>query len=166
MPHGLSLVSKSITVQRPAGFLYMFWKNLENLPKIMKHVKSVTVSEDGLRSHWIVDTLGDRELEWDAKIVKDIPNKFISWKSVDDSQVDIEGFIEFIELPHGRGTEVNIRFKFNPPGAKASVLIAKVFGRDAEMEVTKDMARFKQLMESGEIASTAGQTSARDKYEA
>ena len=45
-------VEKSITVNRPAEEVYRFWRNLENLPRFMDHLESVTVLDEN-RSHWV-----------------------------------------------------------------------------------------------------------------
>jgi uncharacterized membrane protein len=35
--------------------------------------------------------------------------------------------------------------------------VARLFGRDAETEIREDLRRFKQLIEAGEVPTTAGQ---------
>src|SRR5579864_4599071 len=43
-----------ITIAKPAEEIYSFWRNLENLPRFMRHLKGVTVT-DGKRSHWTAE---------------------------------------------------------------------------------------------------------------
>ena len=66
-------VEQSITIQRPAqDLLYRFWLQLDNLPKVMSHVRSVQPI-DGHLSHSIVDTLpGAPTVEWDAEIINEV----------------------------------------------------------------------------------------------
>ena len=45
-----------------------------------------------------------------------------------------------------------------PPGGKLGAAVAKLFGRSGEAEVREDLRRFKMLMESGEVATTDGQS--------
>src|SRR5439155_10871808 len=47
-------IDDRILVRRPAADLFRFWRNLENLPKFMPHLKSVTAT-GGNRSHWVVN---------------------------------------------------------------------------------------------------------------
>src|SRR5688500_11399206 len=44
IPHGVKgtvKVDKTVTVDRPAEEIYRFWRNFENLPRIMDHLKAV-----------------------------------------------------------------------------------------------------------------------------
>ena len=47
------------------------------------------------------------------------------------------------------------------PGGLGGVLVARLFGEEPEQQVAGDLRRFKQLMETGEIATTEGQPSGR-----
>ncbi len=75
-------VEKTVTINKPAEELYRFWRNFENLPHFMKHLKSVTVISDK-RSHWIANAPLGASVEWDADIIEDRENEFISWASVE-----------------------------------------------------------------------------------
>ena len=97
------------------------------------------------------------KVEWDAEIIVDLPGEAIGWKSIDGSDVDTAGSVRFRELPHGRGTEVRVNLKYDPPGGKVGTAIAKLFGESPEQQIRADMRRFKQILEAGEIASTDGQ---------
>ena len=91
----------------------------------------------------------------------DEPGKLIAWKSLDGADVDTAGSVHFRELPGGHGTEVRVEMKYEPPAGKVGALIAKLFGEDPARQIHDDLLRFKQLMETGEIATTAGQPSSR-----
>jgi len=45
-------VERTITINRPAAQLYRLWRDLENLPLFMRHLKAVQ-TQDERRSHWI-----------------------------------------------------------------------------------------------------------------
>ena len=64
--------------------------------------------------------------------------------------------------PGNRGTEVHVTLKYDPPGGKLGSWIAWVFGEEPGQQIAEDLRRFKQLAETGEITTTAGQTSCRD----
>lgn len=153
--HGTK-VEHSITVNKPVSEVYRFWRDLENLPTFMRHLVDVDTTTDG-RSHWIARGPLGGTFEWDAEIVTDRPNQVISWRSLDGADVDTAGSVHFTELPHGRGTEVHVSLKYDPPGGKLSTAIAKLIGRSPDAQIRADMRRFKQLLEAGELASTKGQ---------
>jgi uncharacterized membrane protein len=85
----------------------------------------------------------------------------ISWRALPGSDVDTAGSVHFRPAPAGRGTEVRVSLKFDPPAGKVGAAIAWLFGESPSHQVASDLARFKSLMESGEIARTDGQPSGR-----
>jgi uncharacterized membrane protein len=152
-------VKKSVTIaNKSPAELYRFWHDFENFPTFMKHLKSVTVI-DQKRSHWIATAPLDASVEWDAEIIDDQENQLIAWASLPRATVDNSGLIRFKPAPQGRGTEVKVAIEYNLPGGALTVAIAKLFGEEPEQQMGDDLRRFKMLMETGEIATTAGQSS-------
>jgi uncharacterized membrane protein len=149
-------VEKTVTIDKPASELYHFWHNFENLPNFMKHLKSVKVY-DNKRSHWIASGPLGGSVEWDADIIEDRENEFISWASVEGADVDNSGFVRFKKAPGDRGTEVKVVIEYNPPGGALTATFAKLFGEEPEQQIGDELRRFKMLMEAGEIATNEGQ---------
>jgi uncharacterized membrane protein len=149
-------VEKTVTIDKPASELYHFWHNFENLPNFMKHLKSVKVY-DAKRSHWIASGPLGGSVEWDADIIEDRENEFISWASVEGADVDNSGFVRFKKAPGDRGTEVKVVMEYNPPGGALTATFAKLFGEEPEQQIGDELRRFKMLMEAGEIATNEGQ---------
>lgn len=149
-------VEKTVTINKPADELYRFWRKLDNLPHFMKHLKSVTVISDK-RSHWVANAPLGASVEWDADIIEERENEFISWASVEGADVDNSGFVRFKPAPADRGTEVKVVMEYAPPGGAVASAIAKLFGEEPEQQIGDELRRFKMLMEAGEIATTEGQ---------
>ena len=149
-------VEKTVTINKPKEELYRFWRKFENLPHFMKHLKSVTVLSDK-RSHWVASAPMGASVEWDADIIEDRENEFISWASVEGADVDNSGFVRFKPAPGDRGTEVKVVIEYAPPGGVVASALAKLFGEEPEQQIGDELRRFKMLMEAGEIATTEGQ---------
>lgn len=149
-------VEKTVTINQPVEELYRFWHDFENLPTFMKHLKSVKVVSDK-RSHWVANAPLGASVEWDADIIEDRENEFISWASVEGADVDNSGFVRFKPAPADRGTEVKVVIEYNPPGGAIGAAIAKLFGEEPEQQIGDELSRFKMLMEAGEIATNEGQ---------
>lgn len=149
-------VEKTVTINKPAAELYRFWHDFGNFGNFMKHVKSVTVVNDK-RSHWVATAPLGATIEWDADIIEDRENEFISWASVEGADIDNSGFVRFKPAPGDRGTEVKVVMEYAPPGGAVTATIAKLFGEEPEQQIGDDLRRFKMLMEAGEIATTEGQ---------
>lgn len=155
-------VEKTLTINKPAAELYRFWHNFEHLPHFMKHLKSVKV-HDEKRSHWITSAPLDTTVEWDAEITDDRENELIAWRSIEGADVDNSGSIRFQPAQHDRGTEVKVITEYKPPVGAIGAAIAKLFGESPEQQLGDDLRRFKMLMETGEIATTEGQSSGHNK---
>ena len=102
-----------------------------------------------------------RTVEWDAEIVQDEKNERISWKALEGSDIENAGSVAFKELPHGRGTELAVVLAYEPPLGKVGAAVASLLGEEPHKQLQDDLRRFKQLMETGEIATVTGQTSGR-----
>jgi uncharacterized membrane protein len=144
---------KSITINRSPEEIYSFWHQLENLPRFMRHVQSVTRSDD-TTSHWVVKTSHGRTLEWDTRIIEDKPGQMISWQSLDGADMDNAGSVWFTPAAGG-GTVVKVSMKYLPPGGKIGVAIAKFLGNDPGKEMEDDLSRLKAILEHGEIFGAA-----------
>jgi uncharacterized membrane protein len=153
-------VWKSLAINRPAEELYRFWRQLDNLPRVMSHLQSVQ-PRGGARSHWVAKGPAGASIEWDAEITADVPNQRLAWRSLEGSAVPNEGSITFKPSPAGRGTVVSVELRYGPPGGRIGAAIAKLFGEVPEQQIGSDLRRFKQLMETGEVATTEGQPSGR-----
>ena len=159
--HGQGIkVEKNITIDHPRAELYRYWRNFENLPRFMNHLKSVRKLDDR-RSHWVVNAPAGKTVEWDAEVYNEKEDELIAWRSLENADVNHAGSVRFHEAPNGRGTEVKVEINYEPPGGKLGAALAKLFGEEPEKQLEDDLPRFKQLMEAGEIATTAGQSSAR-----
>lgn len=153
-------VEKAVTINRPVVELYAFWRDLANLPQVMRHLESVEVL-DGQRSRWTALGPLGRPFTWDAEIFNDRANELIAWRSIPGGDVDTAGSIHFIPQSHNRGTEVKVSLKYDPPAGKLGAWIASVLGSDLESQIVEDLANFKRQMETGEVPTVAGQSSGR-----
>jgi uncharacterized membrane protein len=154
-------VEKSVTISNKSPEeLYLFWRNFANLPRFMKHLKHVSVTNDK-RSHWIASAPMGGSVEWDAEIINEQENRLIAWASVEGADIDNSGFVRFQPASAGRGTEVKVVVEYNPPGGAVGDAIAKLFGEEPKQQLGDDLRRFKMLMEAGEIATNEGQPSGR-----
>lgn len=147
-------VNKSIVVNASAEEVYRFWRDLENLPRFMRHLESVKVTGEG-RSHWVARAPGG-SVEWDAEITEDRPNQLLAWRSLEGSEVETSGTVRFEPAVGGRGTVVHVQLDYNPPGGRLGALFAKLFGEDPGAEMQTDLRRFKQVVELGEVVVSDG----------
>ena len=140
----------SCVVNRAPEEVYAFWRNFQNFPRFMRHVESVQDLGDG-RSHWKVKGPAGMDVEWDARIIADVPNEVITWRSLENSDVDNAGAVRFERAPGGRGTIVKVNLEYNPTAGALGAMVAKLFGEEPQQQLDDDLRRFKQVMEVGEV---------------
>jgi uncharacterized membrane protein len=152
---GDEVTARAVTINKPAADLYKYWRDFSNLPSFMDNVVSITSNGD--RSHWVVKAPGGKTVEWDARITEDLPNERLAWTSEDGADVANSGLIEFREAG-ARGTVVTATIAYDPPAGIVGKVIAKMFQREPAIQARRDLRRFKQLMETGEIATSSWTT--------
>ncbi len=148
--HGGLAYVNTITINRSPEEVYQFWRNFENLPRFMSHLESVHVIDER-RSHWVAKGPAGMRVEWDAEITEDRPNQSISWRSLEDADVENYGTVRFEPAPGKRGTVVRVELEYNPPAGALGAGIAKLFGEAPEQQVKGDLYRLKQVLEIGEV---------------
>jgi uncharacterized membrane protein len=148
-----SVSAAVVTINKPARELYDFWRDFTNLTRVMENIESITVDGHD-RSTWVVKAPGDRTVQWEAVLIEDQPGKVIAWQSVEGSDIRNSGRIEFHAVA-GRGTVVRAVIAYDPPGGVLAKLLAKVFQREPAIQARRDLRRFKQYMETGEISTAA-----------
>ncbi len=142
-------VDSAVTVERPIAELYAFWRNFENLPKIMDHLESVIDVGEG-RSHWIARGPGGVHLEWDAELLNEETLVRIAWRSLPNAHVNHAGSVHFRPALQGKGTEVRVILSYEPPGGKLGAGVAKLLGSAPTKQLQKDLMQMKEMLESGQ----------------
>jgi uncharacterized membrane protein len=115
----------------------------------------VVAHGDG-RSVWRIKAPAGQTVAIITRITEDTPGQAIAWQSEPDSQIQTTGRVEFIEATPGRGTMVRLLIDYDPPAGLIGRGIAKLLQREPNVQARRDLRRFKQLMETGEVSSNAG----------
>lgn len=144
---------RAVMISRPRRELYDFWRDFANLPRFMENLRDVSDLGDG-RSSWRVEGPAGSEVELVSEIREDVPGERIAWTSTEASDIDHEGWVAFRDNPFGRGTEVRLFIAYDPPGGAVGKVVAKVMQREPRIQARRELRRFKQLMETGEIPTS------------
>jgi uncharacterized membrane protein len=103
------------------------------------------------------------KVEWDAEIYNEKPNEMIAWRSLENADITNAGSVHFEPASDGRGTQLKVVLNYNAPGGKVTALLAKLFASEPGQLIEEDLRRLKQVLETGEAATVAGQPSGRDQ---
>ena len=144
------VASRAVTINRPVQEVYAFFRDLTKAPLYMEGVSDVTMS--GNHAHW-VSRDGDKTNEWDSEIINDVPDSEITWQTIEPSK-SASGRATFNEVG-GRGTIVTLTTAYEQAGGIVGKMIGKVRQTDPAMRERRDLRRLKQLLETGEIATSS-----------
>ncbi len=150
---GDSIVARAVTINRPVAEVFAYFRNFANLPTFMENVERIDTL-DAMRSHWVVKAAAGKTVEWDAVITHEEADRVIAWTSEPGADVANSGRVEFRDAGT-HGTVVVATIAHDPPAGIVGKLIAKMFQREPAIQASRDLRRFKQLMETGEIATAA-----------
>jgi uncharacterized membrane protein len=146
-----TVVGRTVTINRPRQEVYQAWRDVRRFPDFMDNVIQVTPLDER-RAHWRVKGPGETEVEFDTEITEDRPGEVIAWKSAEGADVSNSGRVTFRDAPGNRGTQVDATIAYDPPAGTVGRLTAKLFQREPQIQARRELKRFKQLMETGEIA--------------
>ena len=150
------LIREALTVYKPREEVYEFWRDLENLPRFMRHLASVERLGEN-RTRWTARLPKDAAtLTWEARTTEDRAGEEISWRSLSDADVQNAGTVRFEDGPDG-STEVTVEITYRPPAGKAGRLVGHLLNPVSAQIIKEDVRRFKHLLETGEIPRIEGQ---------
>ena len=145
---------RAITIQCSPQEVYELWRDLRNLPRFMNHVKSVDVISEKI-SRWRVEQ-GPKVLEWQAEITEDTPGRRLRWSSLPGGDIEHEGTLDIMEAPAGRGTIVDVRMRYVPPGGLFVMgMLSGMLRALPGLQLAEELARLRMLIETGELATGA-----------
>lgn len=148
-----AVLGRTVTIRKPRAELYAFWRDFGNLPRFMENVE--TIRKEGDHRVWVIKAPAGQTVVIKTEVCEDVEGKRIAWRSVEGSDIETRGSVEFADAPGDRGTRVSLVMSYNPPAGNLGRTIAKLFQREPEVQARHDLKRFKGLMETGEIATSA-----------
>lgn len=150
------VIDEAVTVSDSRDTLYRFWRDLPALTIVAPRLRSVEVL-DPVRSRWQVRGPAGVPVEWDAEITRDRPGEEIAWQTTRHGAPHHFGWVRFDDAPGDRGTFVRVHLEYAPPAGVLGTALARIMGQSPQRLVREALRRSKQLLETGEIATTAGQ---------
>ena len=149
------VVGRSVTIAKPRSELFAFWRDFKNLPGFMTNLDRIERGTDADQATWHIRGPGDKVFAVETRIAREVDGELIAWRSTEQSDVDTEGRVTFEDAPGDRGTRVALIIAYKPKGGALGDMIATITGRSPELQARHDLKRFKMLMETGEIATSA-----------
>lgn len=140
-------IEHSIRIHASPQELYAFWRQFDNLPRFMSHLRSVECLTSE-RSRWTADGPLGMPVTWEAEVYNEIPNRLIAWRSLPESSIRTAGSVRFLPIADGEFTEVKVNLQYSPPGGKVGARISEVLGADPHEQIAHDLNRLKDMLEA------------------
>lgn len=126
------VVEEAITISRPRGEVYAFWRQVANLPALAGSV---------------------------LELLREEPEETLAWRVLREGRLVHFGSLALRDAPGGRGTMVAARLEYAPSGGSLGTALAHIMGHSPQRLVAENLRRARQLLETGVIATTEGQPS-------
>jgi uncharacterized membrane protein len=149
-------IEKAITVLRPVGEVFAYWRDFNNLPNFMNNLVSVEVRSP-LRSHWVWKTVADLTFEWEMEVIAEIQDRMISWQTLPGSEMNHAGSVWLRPAPQDEATVIHVQLRYAPPVGRLGMKLAELLGEDPAKSVTEALRRLRSILEAGEVPTTEGQ---------
>jgi uncharacterized membrane protein len=150
-------VRRSVTIARARTDVYRFWRDFANVPAFMADIELVEILDDG-RSRWSAHGPTGPVVSWEVQVDEARPGELLRWSSVEGAQSDVraEGVVRFADTPDGRGTEVALTLAYGLPDDAPERAAAFIDRATEPGRLEAHLARSKELLETGRLASGAG----------
>lgn len=155
-------IERSITVGKPAEELSEYWREPDQLTRIVGEFADVSATATGEDRHrWLVHAPLGRHVDWETRLVEERPGELLRWESSDGALIPHEATVQFQPAPGDRGTEVTLEIQYDPPGGPLGNAAMQRLGVVPEALAGTALDRFKSLAETGEVPSLEKNPSAR-----
>lgn len=136
-----------VTIDKNVNFVYQHWRNLENLPLIMKHLDSVEIIDEE-KSEWKATIPGKLGIySWKSAITKEVENREIRWRSFGDGTIHHVGKVEFHDNGNF-GTKMEVMISYRAPFEETGEMVGKVLNPIFANMIEQDVNRFKDFVEN------------------
>jgi uncharacterized membrane protein len=132
-------IEKTIEIRAPVSDVYERWTRFESFPEFMEDITQVK-QLDEKHLHWVMEIAGKKR-EWDSEITEHIPDRRISWRSVNG--IANSGTVSFTPRDHEHTLlRLQMSYETEGPAEKAAQALGLVSHR-----IQKDLERFRDFME-------------------
>jgi len=149
-------VRVSFTIEKTPDEVFQFISDPDNWRQVLPEFtidSSGDVIRVSLHAHGLT-------IESNAEVTDRAEGKFLAWRSLPGA-VEHRGVVRVRQAAGNRGTELSVAMEFTLPAGQAARAFLSFSGHDPEQLIRETLRHIKQLLEAGEIPTTAGQPSGR-----
>lgn len=145
-------IKRRVIIQRPVQTVYEFYRDFRNLPSFLGDVMEIEQTGPAT-SRWTIQGPLRIRAHWTIKVTEERTNELIRYETVTSSMLKTSWEIYFSSGSDAGQTELREVMKA-PLGRLGRAALALI-GKYPDEEVTANLHRLKQVMETGRVTDTS-----------
>jgi uncharacterized membrane protein len=145
----MSTATNSIDVDAPVDRAFALWRDFENWPKFMPHLKEAIDTGPRTAMCKVATPMGT--LDCHTEIINEHPNESFQWHTTSGA-VDFLGKVSF-EPTSATTTKVTVNMEYHAPLGRLGEMLARWLHEDPCAELPTELKKFKGLVEGSEAAT-------------
>ena len=145
-------IEASVTIHRPVDEVFALYRDFRNLPRFLGDVMAIEQIDSATTRWTIQGPLGIR-LNWTIKVTEERTNELIRYETVISPGLRTYWEIHF--APGTKAGEMEVREVMAPPFGRLGRAALALIGKFPTEEVTANLRRLKQLLETGKVTDTS-----------
>lgn len=145
-------IDRSVIIERPVESVYEFYRDFRNLPKFLGDV--MNIEETGpATSRWTIQGPLHIRAHWTIKVTEERTNEFICYETV--SAPSLRTYWEIYFSPERNAGQTKVREVLRSPLGRLGRAALALIGKFPAQEVSANLYRLKQVMETGRVTDTS-----------
>lgn len=150
-PRDHQSIEASVHIHRPVGEVFAFHRDFRNLPRFLGDVMAVEPKGSGM-SRWTIQGPWGVRVHWTIKVTEVRANALIRYETIGLPGLRARWDVHFASGAEMDWTEV--REVMTPPLGTLGRVALDLMGNPPAEEVTANLRRLKQVMETGTVTDT------------
>jgi uncharacterized membrane protein len=142
-------IEATVTIRRPVGDVFAFYRDFRNLPRFLGDVMAVE-PVDPTTSRWTIQGPLGIETHWTTRVTEERRNELIRYELLGTRTV-----WEMHFAPGGDDGSTEVREVMMTPLGRVGRAAVALIGKFPAEEVSANLHRLKQLLETGRVTDTS-----------
>jgi uncharacterized membrane protein len=151
-PRGDDTIEASVTIRRPVGEVFGFYRDFKNLPSFLGDVMAVEQTGPGTSRWTIQGPLGLRA-NWTIRVTEERTNKLIRYETA--PLAGLRTYWEIHFAPGSGAGETEVREVMKAPLGRLGRAALALIGKFPAEEASANLRRLKEVMETGRVTDTS-----------
>lgn len=146
-----NMIEATVTIRRPVEEVFGFYQDFKNLPTFLGDVMAIEQTGPAT-SRWTIEGPFGIQAHWNIEVTEDRENELIRYETI--TSPTTRTYWEIYFAPGPEAGETQVREVMKAPGGKLVRAALALIGKFPAAEVSANLNRFKQVMETGRVTDT------------